>query len=276
MCRYVVDMSKSLCYTTIQNYISGVISLNLYFGYEAKSIRSDFEFIMTLAGVRRALGSPEPVRPSFTLQDILDMYGYVNMASVTDRVLWTCLVLCFRGLLRKSNVVPDSAKLEGHFLRRGSVTFSDWGMELSISSSKTVQYGQRIHKLPITYAPGSPLCAASLVARHLSEFPSEDPMAPVFVLPKGSRLVPVTYGILLKFLKRLMCSVSLPSERAGMHSLRRAGALYMYRLGLSLEDIRQAGDWSSMAALLYLTKPYKMRVDTDLIVSRCLSSGFSV
>ena len=277
MCRYIVDMSKSLCYTTIQNYISGVISLNSYFGYDAKPIRSSFDFIMTLAGVRRVLGDPEPVRPSFSLNDILKMFTFVDMDNAEDRVLWTCLALSYRGLLRKSNIVPDSAvNPTGHFLRRGAISFAEWGMELAISSSKTVQYGQKVHKVPITLAPGSPLCAATLVRRHLAEFPSSDPLAPVFMLQRGTSRVPVTYSKLLKFLKRLMKSAGLPSERAGMHSLRRAGALYMYRLGLSIEDIRQAGDWASMAALLYLTKPYSMRVDTDLIVSRCLSSSFSV
>ena len=277
MCRYLVDMSKSLRYTTIQNYVSGVLSLNAYFGYDAKFIRSDITFIMTLSGIRRVLGDPEPVRPSFTLADILRMFEYVDMKDLQDRVLWTCLALSFRGLLRKCNIVQDSLLVkEGHFLRRGAVTFRSWGMELAISSSKTIQYGQRVHKVPITFAPGSPLCAASLLFAHMSEFPNSDPLAPVFVLPRNTELVPVTYALLMRFLKRLMKSAGLPSERAGMHSWRRAGALYMYQMGLSIEDIRQAGDWASMAALLYLTKPFSSRVDTDNIISNCLSKNFSL
>ena len=211
------------------------------------------------------------------LSDLLAMYSYVNQNSVEDRIMWACVALSFRGLLRKSNIVPDSAsEPSGHFLRRGAINFTEWGMELLILSSKTIQYGQKVHRVPITYSKGSPLCAASLVRDHLAEFPSCDPMSPVFVLPKGNKLVPLTYTRVLSFLKRLMVSAKLDPERAGMHSLRRAGALYMYNLGLTLEDIRQAGDWSSMAALLYLTKPYHDRIDTDLIVSKCLSSSFGV
>ena len=44
----------------------------------------------------------------------------------------------------------------------------------------------------------------------------------------------------------------------------------MYDIGLSLEDIRQAGDWASMAALLYLAKPFSLKVRSDLVVSRAL------
>ena len=276
MCRYVVYLSATLKYHTIQNYVSGVISLNNYSGHNVKTIRSDFEFIMTLAGIRRTLGDPTPVRPSLTLSNLLEMYKFVNLDSVEHRVMWTCIALSFRALLRKSNLVPDAAvNPSGHFLRRGAVSFTWWGMELHISSSKTIQYGQKVHKVPITVSPGSPLCAASLLREHFREFPSEDPSSPALVIPKGDSVVPLTYSKVLRFIKKLMTASGLDPERAGMHSLRRAGALYMYSLGLSIEDIRQAGDWSSMAALLYLTKPYQTRIDTDGVVSKCLSSAWS-
>ena len=60
MCRYAVELSSTLRYSTIQNYISGVLSLNRYFGHDAKGVRSDYEFIMTMAGIRRVLGDPNP------------------------------------------------------------------------------------------------------------------------------------------------------------------------------------------------------------------------
>lgn len=277
MCRYAVELSESLRYSTIQNYISGVLSLNRYFGYDAKNVRSDFEFVMTLSGIRRVLGDPTPVRPSFTLKDLVRMSECVNFSIPEERCMWACLALSFRALLRKSNIVPDSLlQSEGHFLRRGAVCLTEWGLEVKVSSSKTVQYMQRVHKIPITMAIGSPLCAASLVRQHVMDFPSDDPESPFFVVRKGSKIVPLTYSVLMVFLKRLMKSSGFDPHRAGMHSLRRAGALYMYSVGLTIEDIRQAGDWQSMAALIYLTKPYSVRIETDEVVSRCLASSLSV
>ena len=277
LCRYVVDLSGSVKYRTIQNYVSGVISLNNYFGHDVKYIRSEFDFITTMAGIRRVLGDPTPVRPSFTINDLESMYKFVDLNSADDRCMWACLALSFRSLLRKSNLVPDSvANPIGHFIRRGALSFTEWGMEISVSSSKTVQYGQKVFKVPVTLARGSSLCAASLVLAHCREFPSTDPMSPVFVIRKGVRIVPLTYSVLLAFLKKLMRKARIDKDRAGMHSMRRAGALYMYNLGLTIEDIRQAGDWASMAALLYLTKPYQSRIDTDLIVSKGLVCGWEM
>ena len=277
MCRYIVDLSSTVRYKTIQNYVSGVISLNNYYGHDVKCIRSEFTFITTMAGIRRVLGDPTPVRPSFTLSDILSMYRYVDLRSSSERGMWACLALSFRSLLRKSNLVPDTLNNPvGHYIRRGALSFTSWGLELTVSSSKTIQYGQRVFKVPITSAPGSPLCAASLVLAHCVEFPSDDLMSPVFMVRKKDTVVPLTYPALLAFLKKLLRSAGLEKERAGMHSMRRAGALYMYNLGLSIEDIRQAGDWASMAALLYLTKPFQSRIDTDIVVSKGLVCGWEM
>ena len=152
MCRYAVYLAKSLKYSTMQNYISAVISLNNYFGHDALYIRSEFTFAMTLSGIRRALGDPEPHTPTLLIADLHAMYHSVDLSNPDELCMWACITLAFRGLLRKSNLVPDSVKLQGHFLHRGSVISYDWGLEIQISSSKTIQYAQKVHRVPITLA----------------------------------------------------------------------------------------------------------------------------
>lgn len=265
-------LARSLRYSTIQNYISAVISLNSYFGHDALYLRSEFTFSMTMSGIRRSLGDPEPHRPTLFVSDLHAMYSKLVFSDRDELCMWACVVLAFRGLLRKSNLVPDSAKLQGHFLRRSSVVFCEWGLEVRVSSSKTIQYAQKVHRVPITVSPGSPLCAVTWLKKHFDDTPDSDPDGPAFILCGAGSPKPLTYGRLLSFLKTLVKRAGLDSDRVGCHSLRRAGALYMYNLGLSLEDIRQCGDWSSMAALVYLTKPFKARVSTDSFVSKALSS----
>ena len=48
--------------------------------------------------------------------------------------------------------------------------------------------------------------------------------------------------------------------------LRRAGAAFLHRSGVPLEDIRQAGDWVSLTALIYLAKPLSSRINLDMMV----------
>lgn len=107
LCRYVVFLSSSLKFSSIDNYVSGVVSLNNYFGYEAKHLRSDFQFILTMRGVRRVLGDPTPYRPTLLFKDLILMFTYVNMFDANERSMWTAIVLCFRTLLRKCNVVAE-------------------------------------------------------------------------------------------------------------------------------------------------------------------------
>ena len=228
-------------------------------------------FITTMSGLRRIIGDPAPARPSLDISDLLKMFMHVDMRDISKRAMWAAISLAFRALLRKSNIVPSSLTNPGeHYLRRGAVSFTSWGMQLAISSSKTVQYQQRVHYLPVTTAEGSPLCAVSLVKRHFMDFPTSDPLAPAFFVLKAGGRSPLTYTTLLAYLKHLLALVGCDSTGTGMHSLRRSGASYMYKLGLSLDDIRQAGDWRSLAALIYLTKPISVRVHSDSVVSKAL------
>ena len=79
---------------------------------------------------------------------------------------------------------------------------------------KTIQFGQREHLVPITHTADSPLCAASLLKRHLADVPA-GPDSPLFLVRRGPRLVPLTYPPLLKFLKRLIKGIGINPERAG-------------------------------------------------------------
>lgn len=270
MSRYIMFLSDSLKFSTIDNYVSGVISLNKYFGYDVQFIRQDFAFSATLRGLRRMLGDPTPTRVTVTVSDLLAMYRLVNFKNHNDCVMWACLVTSFRSLLRKSNLVPATFKdITGHFMRRSSVRFYPWGVMLRISSSKTIQFGQREHLVPITYTADSPLCAASLLRRHLSDSPA-DPSAPLFLVRRGSHQVPLTYPPLLKFLKGLIEGIGMNPERAGVHSMRRAGAAFFHQSGIPLEDIRQVGDWASLTALIYLAKPMSARIAMDRKITDAL------
>ena len=270
MCRYIVYLSSDLKYVTIDNYVSAVISLNAHYGYDVSAIRSNFLFRSTLSGLKRILGDPTPLRVTLSVHQLLAMYGFVDMTDCNERSKWACIVSSFRTLLRKSNLVPDSSKGSPHYLRRRAVCFTGWGMLVSISSSKTIQYGQRIHQIPVANVLGSPLCAVELLRSHFKDFPVSDPDSPAFLVRKGGRVVPLQYSDLLCFLKRLLRSIGMCTDRAGMHSLRRSGAAFMHLCGVPLEDIKYTGDWTSLSALLYLAKPLRSRILVDCSVAASL------
>ena len=213
MGRYMVCLSAKLRYVTIDNYVSGVISLNSYYGYDITSIRQDFVLKTTLAGIKRVLGDPNPERPTLSVGNLMDMFQCLCVSDSNELAMWTCIVVAFRALLRKSNLVPSTraecTSDSAHFLRRGAISFHEWGMMICVSSSKTIQYGQHQHKIPVTFSPGSPLCAASLLKRHMDENSGLPPSAPVFMVYRGGTMVPLLYPALLRFLKSLLKAVNL-------------------------------------------------------------------
>ena len=135
MCRFIVSLSGGLKYKTIDNYVSGVLALNKLYGHDRDHIRQDFIFSSTMSGLQRIIGDPEPCRPTLCVYDLLPMFMYVEIGDPSKRAMWACIALAFRALLRKSNLVPNSISDPGvHYLRRGALTFTTWGMQMAISS----------------------------------------------------------------------------------------------------------------------------------------------
>ena len=268
ICRFIVYLSDTLKYVSIMNYVSAICSLHKLFGY-SPLFRTDFMVQFTLSGLRRYLSDPPPNRPTLLVEQLLCMYSHVDLCNLNERAMWACVVFSFRTLLRKCNLVVSNAS-DIHVIRRQAIIFYPWGMLVRVSSSKTVQYGQRVLEVPVTCSPSSPLCAVLWVKQHLIDFPSLDTNSNFFKLLIDGQQRDMSYSRLLGFLKMLLRKSGVDPSNVGLHSLRRAGAAFMHSVGLTLEDIRQAGDWQSLAALLYLAKPLSTRVHLDQRVSSAL------
>ena len=67
-------------------------------------------------------------------------------------------------------------------------------------------------------------------------------------------------------LRKLTTRIGLEGKVTS-HSLRRGGATYLNSIGISLVDIKQRGDWRSLAVLLYLTDSLDTRISKDKVVT---------
>ena len=68
-------------------------------------------------------------------------------------MFWFALVLCYRCLLRISHV-----SISPHTLRVKDFCFWPGGMDVTVFSSKTIQFKERVQRIPVLEAKGSPLC----------------------------------------------------------------------------------------------------------------------
>ena len=88
------------------------------------------------------------------------------------------------------------------------------------------------------------------------------------ITQQGHR-VPLNYAVALKRLK-FWASMGAPDKDVGFHSLRSGAVTHMSKLGIKLEDIKAAGDWASLAVLIYLTTPISHKIKADQLVPNSL------
>ncbi len=261
---YATWLARSMKYTSIINYLSG---LNYYLRLNNSPSINYKEFVLhsTLTGIRRVKGDAPrqavPILPAMLRRMFSHLYD------TAGHTAWRAAVLCsFRALLRKSQVT-----LSDSVLSRGDFQFFGWGMLITIRRTKTIQFQQRVLRIPVASCNDTQLCAVYWTKRHFHELPAK-PQDPAFRLPAlGVGSTPLTYRIYQDTLKCFAEEAGLDPLLVSSHSLRRGGCTYLAMCGASLEELRVRGDWSSEAIFAYLQTPLTMRIASDIRVSSLLA-----
>ena len=266
--RFFVYKSRSCKYSTLDNYLSSIVSLQKWYGYNPE-YRETFLIKTVLRGLKNILGNQVKQMQPFSVPQLKLMSAAADKHSPLQVTLWTVIVFSFRTLLRKSNLVPDVPQVLDHVIRRKDVTFYDWGMQVRIRSSKTLRHQEYDLEIPVHFVPDVTFCAASAVKRHIELFPADDD-SPMFLKAGRSVLVPLTYSDVFHFIKELASRIGLDPTTVGCHSLRISGAGFLHSIQIPLEDIMSLGDWKSMAVLQYLSTPSYRKHDIQSRVAKSL------
>ena len=268
--RFLVYLARDCKYSTINNYLSSIVSLHRFYGYPV-SFRDSFLIKLVMKGLRSQLGDRVVQMQPLSVSQLLEIY-IKCVTSDLDNLYWHVIVLSFRSLLRKSNIVPDTAKDMGHVVRRCDVKMYSWGIMLLVRSSKTLQCNEYVLEIPIYFVPGSPFCVASAVRDHMEEVPGYLE-GPIFRRPMDRHSTPVLYKDVLQFLKRAVTAIGLPPHEYGIHSLRRSGVSFLHGMGVPLQDLMSMGDWHSLAVLDYLVTTVNKKKDIQSKVCDALRVG---
>lgn len=262
VCRFLYEASNDLCYSSLNNYVSGFNLLSKL--NNGLDLREDFGVSLMLKGLRRIKGDvshpKEPLMPA----DLKSIFQAVNLSDHTELSVWVGVMVCFRTMLRKCHLFPSDG-LDMHLLSRKHVKFTDWGMEVTVPTSKTDQFSQRAFVSPVTKSE-SELCAVSQLKLYWSRFGGNEHW-PIISNCRGE---PISYNVALRLLKK-WCVAAGVNKDIGFHSLRRGAATHMYLLGVPVHDIKVEGDWQSLAVLLYLTTSLSHRISIDKKVSESLT-----
>lgn len=261
-------MARSCKFSTINNYLSAIIVLHKYHGFNPE-FRETFYMKLVLKGLRRILGDETAKAATLMPEQLIQCYFKLDKNDQWWLTCWSAIILCFRSLLRKSNVLPTTLNDRKHVILRKDVVFFDWGVLLNVHSTKTLQYRERKLQVPIFNMPGSPLCAVSFLREHFERYPAEMD-SPLFLKERNGIITPLLYHEVLRALKTLIKRIGLEDTNVSLHSLRRSGATFLCRIGVPLSDIKTMGDWRSLAVLEYLITPLERKLQIEDITTKAL------
>ena len=264
VCLYMCFLARRLCYSSIRNYLSALNNHLKDLGCPPIDY-SDHGIKKCMAGIRRIKG--DGIRQSLPIlpQTLGRLFGLMQ-PSVAHTSVRAAMLLSFRALLRKAHVTDSDAAL-----RRKDVTFHQWGLMLHIRKSKTIQFRQRVHMIPVARLRNISLCAVHWVERHFEDCPAHRE-AQAFRLPRGGHSTPLTYEFYTAVLKQLCGRAGLNPGEFSSHGLRRGGATFLRLCGATIDQIKERGDWKSDAVYVYLKASVTERLTMDMRVAMILDN----
>lgn len=266
ICLFLVHLALSgLAYSTINNQVSALVML-AKLNSQVIEIRENFEVGLTLKALRRILGDSTTQKDAVFPADLLAMSRFVNSSDFIQISTWVGVIFLYRTMLRKCHIFAD--EFNDHLLTRSDIEFTDYGMTVKVSSSKTIQYKERSLLLPVCIGGGK-LCIVSLLKWYFHQYPTtlNCPISSCF---RDSELLKVRYSKALTLMKDWGQQAKL-GKNLGMHSMRRGAATLMSLGGMPLEDIKDRGDWKTDVFYKYIAYPMQRKVFIEKKIVHMLS-----
>ena len=141
------------------------------------------------------------------------------------QILKDCMIILFFSMLRSSSLFPPTA---GEADRERNLTwervkFTEFGAVITVTLSKTSQYGQKAHRVVLQQKPDSVFCpvAALRRLREMRGLPAHTLRDHVFQLPTpGGGWAILTKSTVNKWFKGRIRAMGLPDERYMLHAFR--------------------------------------------------------
>lgn len=170
--------------------------------------------------------------------------------------LQVAVLILFTMAFRQSNLAPAS---RNSFDRTRHLTWMDIRLTSSYVQvlekwSKTRQQIINDRWLSVPRVPGSSLCLHSALCCLRRVSPIYRREQPLLVFDDGT---PMPLSYINRCFKSALAWAGLSQRALTLHSLRRGGARYLQRAGVSTSDIASHGGWRSSAIYRYIQDPTK-------------------
>ena len=272
LCLYAQFLSRSFKTTAaICNYISGVKTMHTLLDKSTEAF-SGVRYKLTIKGLARNLHHAAQQAAPITPDILLSFLKFLDLKEQEDATFWSLFLTAFFTMARKSNLVPDSV---GKYdpekqLSRGKVLVGKHSILVTWSWAKNIQFGQRLHKVPLLEIKGSPLCPVKAYV-NMCNLVRADSHHAAFSVVKDQKVVPITYNQYQKKLKQLITRGGRNPDKYSTHSFRRGGATCAFQAQVPTELIQIQGDWASEAYKQYV----KLGMEEKMLVASKMAGFIS-
>ena len=256
MCLY----AQYLAYTfhsvkAIRNYLQGIKTLHQLLKVRPPNLK-DTEVYLTLRALTKVLARPIRRAHPVTPEILLDLVAFLDLNKRADLVFWGILVIGFLGMLRKSNLVPDTVESFDPIkqLTRGHIEFREHLAVINVTWAKNIQNKEQPLEIPLFEFKDSVMCPIDILKALL-----KTPGKPHYPLFGYKKKVSYTYSQFQARFKKLLRRAGYKPELFSSHSLRRGGCVFAYRNGTPESLIQVHGCWASDAYKVYLQHPLEVR-----------------
>jgi integrase len=248
---YMAFLARSLSANSIQGYMNVIRLLHLESGF-SNPLEENWDLKMTFKGISRQMGQPPKQKSPVTAQILLLLHGTLDDSPI-DHAFWCGCLIAYYGFLRKSSLLPPNGPLlsDKYIARKDVTNVTLSSFAVVIKNSKTIQFGQRVHRVEYASCADPRLCPVRALFTQLGRSPLPA-TSPLFNFLEQSSEVRFTHAMFMKRLKSGLRSVGLNSTEYSCHSFRRGGATLAFAAGMSTIDIKMRGDWASNAFESYV------------------------
>lgn len=259
LCRFAAFLAQRLKFGSIKQYMNIIRLLHAEWGLPNPA-HNNIPLDYTLKGIKRCHGDFITRKQPITLNLLRKILTKLDLTLSFDATVWAVSLCMFFGLLRKSNIIPDTFDPVKH-LRRCDVQFFSWGVSLKLRWSKTNQFKDRSFDVPLVRKSGESLCPVQAVFNSFCSCPDAPSDGPAFVYLQDGKIFPMVGRRFLERIHSCLTQAGVDPSQISNHSWRRGGATFLYETGASSEAIKLAGDWRSNCYMRYIDNSFKCRKD---------------
>lgn len=251
-------LSKFMVYSSVSNYMQGVIFAHKLVGLNPPSVSSP-PLKLTLQGISRTRPGGARVRDPITVRHLAKMYKCLNVKIASNHMFWACCLLLFRTLQRVSHVIAFPHTLKGEDVR-----FAKTGTIICVHTSKSNQFKGVPHVIPVACVKNKSLCSVCWLRSWVKR--SKPRLGdPLFSLHNHE---PLSYSSFQSGLKKLVSLAGI-KQKISSHSFRKGGATFLSSIRVPIEKIKERGNWTSDAIFKYVCEPLHVKVANELKVAAC-------